>query len=139
MSGQNNNNILNDHNKSAFEEVYRQHTGNFRTWLVAFGVGFPVFLVSNVEIWHKLETSGIKCILIPIIIGIALQVTLALVDKYADWFCLSVIYKLRDQGSASAKFGVWWQKHDWLSFIVDCTTILVIGLAAYRTMHILTP
>lgn len=110
MNGQINNNMLIDQNQSAFEEVYRQHTGNFRTWLVAFGVGFPVFLVSNAEIWHKLEASGIKCMLISIIIGIALQVKLALIDKYTDWFCLLAIYNLRNQNSPTAKFGVWWQK-----------------------------
>jgi hypothetical protein len=104
--------MLIDKNQTAFEEVYRQNIGNFRTWLVAFGVGFPVFLVSNEEIWRKLEASGIKCIWIPIVIGIALQVVLALVDKDADWFCLSAIYKLRDQENPTAKFGIWWQKHD---------------------------
>lgn len=138
MAASNDNDILASTNKSDFEAAYRQHAGNFRTWLVAFGVGMPIFLASNGTIWETFSkaerASYVTCTFFA---GIALQVMLAMLDKYADWFCLSTINGRRAKESYGAKFGVWWLKNDWPSILIDLASIALFGTGAYLTLRIL--
>lgn len=138
MAASNDDGILAATNKSDFEAAYRQHAGNFRTWLVAFGVGLPIFLASNDKIWEIFsKAEGARYVIYAFFAGIALQVLLAMLDKYSDWFCLSTINGRRLKESYGAKFGVWWLKNDWPSIFLDLTSIVSFGVGAYLTLRIL--
>lgn len=129
--------ILSEAHLSGLREAYRQHTGAFRAWLVAFGVAVPVFLASNEDIWAAFSQAGNRaCIAYLFLSGVAIQVLLALADKYADLFCLTVVMGWRDKSAQSAKLGVWWIENDWPSIAGDVVSLGFFLWAFLAITHI---
>ncbi len=126
-----------DSKTRALEEAYRQHSNNFRTWLIAFGIGAPVFLAANDKAWAAfLAAPNARCIAYLLLLGAGLQIGLALIDKYADWFCLSAENGRTSKDSAKAKAGGWWLRNDWPSVLIDLATIGAFAYAACSLLNI---
>jgi hypothetical protein len=106
--------------------------------MIAFGVGLPVFLASNENLWRKFSHAYVaRSIAYLFLGGTALQVLVSLIDKYTDWSCLSAVEGLRNTDSIGATVGVWWQKHDWPSILIDIASIVLFGYANYWVLQIL--
>ena len=65
---------------------YAEYAKTLRTWLVAYGIGAPVLFVTNPEVAKQVKSSGVgSCIVYLFMIGVALQIVIALVNKWAAW------------------------------------------------------
>jgi hypothetical protein len=71
-----------------FFAAYEGHAKTLRTWLVAYGIGAPVFLVRDPVIWKPVTDSGYhRFIVLLYLVGAGLQVGLAALNKSAMWAC----------------------------------------------------
>lgn len=127
-----------DANKTrALEEAYRQHSNNFRIWLIAFGIGVLAFLSTSKDAWAAfLAAPNARCIAYLLLLGAALQIGLALIDKYASWFCLYAEIGRSGKDTLKAKFGKWWLENDWPSILIDLATIAAFAYAACSLLDI---
>ena len=127
-----------DANKTrALEEAYRQHSNNFRTWLIAFGIGVPAFLSTSDKAWAAfLAAPNARCIAYLLLLGAALQIGLALIDKYAGWFCLCAEIGRSGSDTLKARAGKWWLENDWPSILIDLATVGAFAYAACSLLDI---
>lgn len=69
-----------------FYAAYEHYSGLLRTWLVAYGIGAPVLMLTNEKLWDALGTSGSsRYIAICFLFGVGLQVLLATLNKTIMW------------------------------------------------------
>jgi len=67
-------------------DAYGEHAKVLRTWLVAYGIGAPVLLVTNDAVSKAIRASGeAKFIAGCFLIGVAFQVLLATLNKASMW------------------------------------------------------
>lgn len=66
--------------------VYADYSKTFRTWLVAYGIGAPVFFASNRYLLSSFAAAPhaiqIVCLFL---LAVALQVSNAFINKWAAW------------------------------------------------------
>src|SRR5713101_4478781 len=71
-----------------FYKAYEEHSRTLRAWLVAYGIGGPVLMLTNDHISLTLSGSGhARTIAILFLGGVVLQVLLTAVNKTAMWIC----------------------------------------------------
>jgi len=124
--------------ESGFYSVYQWHATVLRTWLVAYGIGAPVFLLTQEQAYNKLTTS--ECshwIAATFLTGVALQVLLAFVNKTVMW----VEYYGRQNPESTEKW--YYKAADWTSrlyaidFICDLLSISLFGWATVKVCSLL--
>ena len=139
--------------KRDYAEAYRQHTAALRHWFLAYGIGGPVLFVGNEHIWKRVQhAAGLEWVGGTFLAGIALQVMLAIVDKYADWigYCWTAeplpalpttARRLKKLGRwiEDRKHGAsdWWIHNDWPSVLGDAATAALFGLATINAFKLL--
>lgn len=68
--------------------VYTEYSKTLRTWLVAYGVGAPVLLLTNERLAKDLAGSPLAPQIAALfLIGVALQVFLSFLNKTVAWVC----------------------------------------------------
>jgi hypothetical protein len=116
-------------------ESYRQHAATLRT--VAFGVGGPVLVLGNEKAWKKVSRAAdADWVGWLFFAAVGVQVALAIVDKYADWFGL---YGALMGATRTKKFKVaeWWLACDSISIAADVVAAACLAYAAYLLFGIL--
>lgn len=72
--------------KSDFQNFYKYYSNLLRTWLVAYGIGGPVILLTNDNVWSRIVGSGNQVAIgVMFLLGVAMQVALALLNKTVNW------------------------------------------------------
>jgi hypothetical protein len=73
---------------SAYFESYAEYNRILRSWFVAFGIGgLAMFLVED-KLRDALIGSGAARLVIALFLaGVALQILVAGMNKYANWYC----------------------------------------------------
>lgn len=88
--------------------VYTEYSKILRTWFVGYGVGGPTLILSQKDVWENLAKVGnIKFVAYYFILGVVLQVIIALLNKSIMWvsyygehkpsFKVSYYYKLTEK------------------------------------------
>ncbi|MCP4536226.1 MAG: hypothetical protein GY832_03685, partial [Chloroflexi bacterium] len=91
---------MTDDNKITYEQyaAYSGYAKTLRTWLVAYGIGGPVLLVTQETLATRVMASGharwIVCIFLA---AVAIQVILALVNKWITWLQYGIASSSRRQ------------------------------------------
>jgi|ERR1041384_1555567 hypothetical protein len=123
-------------------EEYLQAYGQFakilRTWLVAYGVGAPVLIVTNENVSKAIKDSGnAKAIAICFLVGVMLQVVLATLNKTTMW---GLYYGEENPGiksTVSYRFAFWFSETFWIEIVVDVATLLLFGIATWKAFAVL--
>lgn len=118
---------------SGFYQAYSDHARILRTWLVAYGIGAPVLLVTNKDISGALSMSGhARKIALCFLVGVALQVLLATANKTTMWMLYrgeeSEEFRLRKRYRISD----WLSDQFWIDFLVDVLAMALFGYATYQ-------
>jgi hypothetical protein len=112
-------------------QAYGEHAKVLRTWLVAYGIGAPVLLMTNETLAAAVKTSGeSRCIALSFISGVVLQVVLSTINKGSMW---GLYYgETQDKFKKTWRYEVshWISERYWIDFWVDLATM---GLFAYAT------
>ena len=72
---------------NSFYEAYADGSRNLRAWFVAYGIGGPVLFLTQEGANRKIANSGHgKMIVILFLIGVLLQIIIAAINKWANWY-----------------------------------------------------
>ncbi|MBW8042467.1 MAG: hypothetical protein FVQ85_21075 [Planctomycetes bacterium] len=111
-------------------EVYWSYCSALRNWFVVFGVGGCILFVSDKAAIFKEFNKPIKiAIVISFISGVALQILLAMLNKWIHWYIYwgeenqdfqeSRLYQIAERVST------WF----WIDVSIDLLTIIAFGIA----------
>ena len=118
--------------------TYAEHSKVLRTWLVAYGIGAPVLLVTNDTISKAIKASGDgKIIAGCFLSGVALQIFLATLNKASMW---GIYYGEENQSfktSIRYKLTFWFSENYCIDFVADIATLVVFGIATWKAFGLL--
>ena len=113
--------------------AYEEHAKTLRTWLVAYGIGGPVLIISQDAVWKRLSESGaLREIAACFLGGVGLQVILAAVNKSAMWACYFGEIDPKYRSTIRYSFGVWLSEQYAIDFVCDVVAMALFGWATYR-------
>jgi hypothetical protein len=73
---------------SAYFESYAEYNRILRSWFVAFGIGgLAMFLVEETLRDALIQSGQARSVIALFLVGVALQILIAGVNKYANWYC----------------------------------------------------
>jgi hypothetical protein len=112
--------------------LYKEQSSTLRTWLVAYGIGLPALILANDALWIRLATAGItRRLAICFILGVALQVALAALNKTLSWILYSgeLTATVKQTGyykNAERLSGMFW-----IDVLVDIATVVLFACGTY--------
>lgn len=118
----------------AYFESYAEYNRILRSWFVAFGMGgLALFLVEE-KLRDALRASGqTRAVVALFLTGVALQILVAGLNKYANWYCYA--------GEDDRAYQRTRSYHFWSTvarqFIVDVLVDLVTALCFFSAIWIL--
>jgi hypothetical protein len=119
--------------------IYNEFAKSLRTWFIAYGIGGPVLLLTNEAVQSKIANSGFaRCIGLAFLIGVALQVLLALLDKNALWGCYMAERHPDRRKKRGYRVAKWVAYAFWPEFLLDFLSLVFFACATYRVFIILT-
>jgi hypothetical protein len=114
---------------------YADYSRTLRAWLVAYGVGGPVLFLTNDKLAKSVAKSGHASEIVTFfLIGVGLQILLALINKWSAW------HMYRGAGDLSYQKGwryCFWHKINswsWIDFWVDLISVLAFVVATWRVL-----
>ena len=115
---------------------YDEFAKVLRTWFVAYGIGGPVLLLTNETVRLKLAASGhARCIASAFLIGVGLQVLLALFNKTALWLCYRAEREPRLRQKIVYRAAEWFVYEFWIDFLADLSSFGVLAWATLSSIH----
>jgi hypothetical protein len=118
--------------------AYGEHSKVLRTWLVAYGIGAPVVLVTNESVSRAMKSSGRATVIaIAFLIGVALQVILATLNKVSMFALYYGEENSSYKTSHSFRFAYWFSESFWIDVLVDVATLVMFMIATWKALAIL--
>jgi len=111
---------------SNFYEPYAHFSRTLRAWLVAYGVGVPVLLVSQQFIAKAIIKAGTGGLITWLfLIGVAIQVLAALLYKYSMAYLYSSEVEPELNNTWHVKAAEWLSNAIWLEALFDIAAIVL--------------
>jgi hypothetical protein len=127
----------NSKNSNESFEVYSEYNKILRSWLVGYGVGLPVFIVSIQNVLAITNKHYLKYVLISLVIGILSQIISTLINKICNW----LVYRSYSDNTFPEKFpykqGIAISKMFVIDVIFDFSSIISYVIASYFTYKLL--
>ena len=118
--------------------AYQYHSNLLRTWLVAYGIGGPVLLLTNDSLWQQLKESGeVSFIGTLFLTGVAFQILLAALNKAVMW---RLYYGEDNPQSQTTKWytmAAWLSRQIWIDLGVDMTSMVLMAWATVTVFGII--
>ncbi|MEX2555817.1 MAG: hypothetical protein WEB06_09305 [Actinomycetota bacterium] len=116
-------------------KAYEGHATTLRAWLVAYGVGGPVLLLTNERISSVIADAGhARLLAVLFLAGVSLQVILAALNKYAMWLCYYSDEEPQVEEKWPYNWATWVSRQVWIDLAVDLASLGVFGYATYRIL-----
>lgn len=123
--------------EAAFFANYAEYAKTLRAWLVAYGVGGPVLLITNKELLVALKASAHRnCIVDLFLVGVALQVTLAFINKWCAWHMYVGEYELAYQSRTRYKFWSWLNDRSWIDMLFDGGSMVAFAISTCLVVQV---
>lgn len=128
---------------------YAEYSKTLRSWLVAYGIGGPVLFLISKDAPEKLSKSPhIELIVSLFVAGVASQILLAFLNKWAAWHMYSGGYDRhltlvgdnscgRHHESRTYRVWHWINKQSWIDFVVDLGALSSFSVATWLVLSIL--
>ena len=119
-------------NESGFYDAYASFSRTLRAWLVAYGVGVPVLLVSQEFIASAIVRAGNGALVTWLFLaGVAIQVIAALLYKYSMAYLYFSAADSGLDGGLRVKAAEWLSNAIWLEALFDITSIVLMVWGTY--------
>lgn len=113
--------------------AYGEHARTLRTWLVAYGIGAPVLLMTNDSFSLAVRESGSAKLMAGFFLaGVALQVLLSAINKGSMWGLYYGETALTFKRSAWYKLAFGLSERYWIDFVVDVVTLILFVVATWK-------
>ncbi len=128
---------------------YAEYSKTFRSWMVAYGIGGPVLFLTNKDAPAAIAKSpDFRWIVGLFVVGVALQILLALINKWAAWHMyMGAFSKFQlEQNDSDCSYhheswfyGLWnWiNKQSWIDFLIDVGALSVFAIATWLSLKAL--
>jgi hypothetical protein len=124
--------------REEYFKAYSEYSKVLRTWFVAYGIGAPVLLLTNDTIAKVIKTSGgSKEIAAFFLAGVALQVSLAALNKMSMWGLYYGELQSAFKQTRRYKACFWFSEQFWIDLAIDLVTLLFFIVATWRSYEIL--
>jgi hypothetical protein len=123
--------------KDGHFQNYSDYSRTLRAWFVAYGIGGPVIFLTNDTVAKRVASSGhANQIIVYFLLGVALQIVLALINKWCAWY----MYR----GAGDAKYQACWRyrlwafinSQSWIDFWIDFVSLIAFMVATWRVLHV---
>ncbi|MCX6554489.1 MAG: hypothetical protein NTZ12_05665 [Candidatus Aminicenantes bacterium] len=109
---------------------YREYNKALRTWLVAFGIGGPVLLITKETVLNRVIQQGkLKSIVTLFLIGAVLQIVIAFINKIECWYSYYCQVDENFRKSGRGRFMLWLDTQFWLDISFDLASMICFGLS----------
>jgi hypothetical protein len=121
-----------------FFKAYEEYSKVLRTWFVAYGIGAPVVFLTN-EVMSKtvLNSPNAPYIGGAFLIGVALQVILAAVNKHCMWALYYGDTETTFQKTSSYRIANWISERIWIDLTADVITFALFARATWLAYELL--
>lgn len=128
---------------------YAEYSKTFRSWMVAYGIGGPVLLLTSKDAPQTLAKSPhLETIVTLFTVGVAIQILLALINKWGAWHMYKgafAEYQLNvqdpdcDYHHMTRIYSVWrWvNRQSWIDFWCDVGAVSVFAYATWLALKVL--
>lgn len=122
----------------AYFESYAEYNRILRSWFVAYGVGgLALFLVEE-KLREALVRTGEARLVIGLFLGgVLLQIVIAGLNKYANWYCYYGEDDPPYQKTRAYRFWSWIARQFILDVIIDLATAVCFFAAVIRLFAVL--
>jgi hypothetical protein len=121
----------------AFFANYSEYAKTLRAWLVAYGIGAPVLFLTNNDLSAALKISVHRDWIVALfLVGVALQVILAFVNKWCAWHMYVGEYDSAFQERRSYKFWSWLNERSWIDLIVDALSLISFAISTLLAVRV---
>ncbi len=116
---------------------YADYAKAVRAWLVAYGIGGPVLFVTNEKLSERVAKSGyVGEIIALFLIGVALQILSAIINKWAAWFIYRGVGDAEYQDTRRYRFWCWVNEQTWIDIAADLLALSALGGATWRVLSV---
>jgi hypothetical protein len=121
----------------SFYAAYEEHSKTLRTWLVAYGIGSPVLLLTNESLSAKLTLAPNGAMIgMLFLVGVVGQVLLAALNKALMWYCYFLeLYPSRRRSRAYG-YAFWLSEQFWIDLLADVVSLILFGYATWLAFNI---
>lgn len=117
---------------------YAEYSKTLRSWLVAYGIGGPVLFLTNKDAPAKLASSPhLKTIVTLFVAGVALQIFLAFINKWAAWHLYKASIREDYEQTRLYKVWFWINEQSWIDFFVDLGALGAFSVATWIVLNVL--
>lgn len=119
-------------------KVYEEYSKELRTWFVAYGIGAPALILTNDTISKAIKAAGAsKCIAAFFLIGVSLQISLAVINKVAMWGMYYGAVESAFQTTRSYKFADWIADQFWIDILIDIITLISFAGGTWKIFNMI--
>ena len=130
--------MLENDDKDGHFANYAEYSKTLRSWLVAYGIGGPVLFLANKDAPAKLANSPhLKAIITLFVAGVALQIILAFINKWAAWHLYKGNVSDGYEETLLYKTWVWINDQSWIDFFVDLGALVAFSAATWIVLSVL--
>lgn len=128
---------------------YAEYSKTYRSWMVAYGIGGPIFLLVSKDAPKTVsESPYLQTIITLFVLGVGLQILLALINKWAAWQMYRGAFSLyrcerglpdADSHHNTRTYKVWhWiNGQSWIDFLCDLLSLLAFSAATWLVLEAL--
>ncbi|MGH8040021.1 MAG: hypothetical protein ACRES5_09290 [Pseudomonas sp.] len=121
----------------AFFANYSEYAKTLRAWLVAYGIGAPVLFLTNNDLSVALKMSDHSGWIVDLfLVGVALQVALAFVNKWCAWHMYVGEYDSEFQKRRSYRLWAWLNERSWIDLSVDAISLASFAVSTLLAVRI---
>ncbi len=121
--------------EGGFYDAYSSFSTSLRSWLIAYGIGAPVLFASQAAFSRVLDRSDLTVpILTMFLVGVSLQIVMALIYKYSLWYIYLTIGGRLPKKCLRYKFASYITDQSWAEILIDVATIALFAIATVRLM-----
>ena len=114
---------------------YAEYSKTLRAWLVAYGIGGPVLLLTNKDAPTKISESPHLSLIISLFVaGVALQIFLSFINKWAAWQMYKGACIDGHQTTRTYRAWDWINSQSWIDFLIDLGVLISFSVATWLVL-----
>lgn len=117
--------------------AYLEYNKTLRAWLVGYGVGVPLVLITQSHLLDKVSDSGLGTqIGYLFLAGVLLQVLMAFLNKWSNWYRYTEKAHARTT-AALTKTAHFIRNHPGIDLSSEVLAIILFAIATALTFHVI--
>jgi hypothetical protein len=129
--------MLNRHEELEHYSNYSEYSKTLRAWLVAYGIGAPVLVATNEQIYPLFKAANYRTWIVSFfLLGVAGQILLGFINKWCAYHMYLGECKPRFQQNSRYKFWNWLNDRSWIDLAIDSASILAFAIATLLFLQI---